>query len=128
VLDTGCAAGNWVSLETVHDLGYEKLLELTDSERAGAVTVDGFNLKAYAAVHLTWRGVHGVERDRINCSRNFKMRFLVLPQSCNPAPFQMLIGIHSIVEHRILTAPLLMVGRRTVIVPAANKVLLAQTG
>jgi len=105
VLDTGCMAGNWVSLDTLEDLGIKEYLPLTEIEDMGAHTVGGVVVKACGAVNLTWRGVPG-QKVR-NCSRNFKMRFLVIDYE--PAPFQILIGSESIWKFGILQAPIFMI-------------------
>jgi hypothetical protein len=56
VLDTGCTAGNWVSLDTLDDLGIKQYLPLTEIEDIGAQAAGGAVVKACGAVNLTWRG------------------------------------------------------------------------
>jgi hypothetical protein len=104
VLDTGCTAGNWVSLDTLDDLGIKQYLLLTEIEEIGAQAAGGAVVKACGAVNLTWRGIPGGQVR--NCSRNFKMRFLVIDSE--PAPFQILIGSESIWKCGILQAPIFM--------------------
>jgi hypothetical protein len=120
VLDTGCTAGNWVSLDTLDDLGIKEFnkLPLTDIENRGAQTVEGVTVRASGVVNLTWRGIPG-QNFRGNCSRNFKMRFLVLDSG--RAPFQILIGSESIWKCGILQAPILMADREIVGLPAEQK-------
>jgi hypothetical protein len=53
---------------------------------------------------LTWRGVPG--KGLPNCAKTFKMRFLVSAVE-NP-PYDILVGLKSICEDRILFAPTLV--------------------
>jgi hypothetical protein len=112
VLDTGCTVGNWVSLDTLDDLGIKEYLPLTEIENMGAQAAGGAVVQACGAVNLTWRGVPG--RQVRNCSRNFKMRFLVIDSE--PAPFQVLIGSESIWKYGILQAPIFMLKQQRNIV------------
>jgi hypothetical protein len=93
-------------------------LPLTERENMGAQTVGGVTVRASGVVNLTWRGIPGQHG---NCSRNFKMRFLVL--DTEPAPFQILIGSESIWKCGILQAPIFMAkpGGEIVGLPAKHK-------
>jgi hypothetical protein len=110
VLDTGCTAGNWVSLSTLQRLGVEQYLPLDEDERNGVLAFGGATVTPCGAVNLTWRGITG-RGPILNSSQNFKTRFLVVGNHC-PAPFAILIGSNTIKEHRLLSSPLLIGAKR----------------
>ncbi|PVH73653.1 hypothetical protein DL98DRAFT_538140 [Cadophora sp. DSE1049] len=121
VLDTGCSAGNWVSLDTLDDLGIKEYnkLPLNEVETLGAQTVQGVTLIPAGVVNLRWRGVPG-PNSRGNCSRDFKMRFMVL--DVQSAPFKIMIGDESLWKYGILQAPIFMAkGRRDIVVLPTQK-------
>jgi len=124
ILDTGCTAGNWVSLDTLVDLGIKEYLPLTEIENMGAQAAAGAVVKACGAVNLTWRGVPG--RQVRNCSRDFKMRFLVIDYE--PAPFQILIGSESIWKCGILQAPIFMLKHQRNIVGLPRETVVKDDG
>lgn len=121
VLDTGCTAGNWVSLDTLDDLGIKEYhkLPLSEIENLGAQTLQGASLIPVGVVNLRWRGVPG-PNSRGNCSRDFKMRFMVL--GMQSAPFKIVIGSESLWKYGILQAPTFMAkGHRDIVVLPTQK-------
>jgi hypothetical protein len=110
VLDTGSESGNWVSLLTLQRLGVEQYLPLNDAELNGTLAFGGDTIIPCGAVNLTWRGITG-RGPILNCSQNFKARFLVVGSHC-PAPFAILIGSETIKEYGLLKTTFLMGGKR----------------
>jgi hypothetical protein len=111
VLDTGCTADNWVALEVIEDLRFDDMLALTKSEAIPAQLANGTTVEALGAIDLTWHGIPG--RQVRNCSRNFKMRFLVTKPATGEEelPFQILVGSASLWRYKILGKPNLGIER-----------------
>lgn len=106
IIDTGCDSGNWVSAQFAHRLGIMgKLLDLTPEEASGSQSATGQEFRARGAVVLTWRGIPGGGLP--NCSKTFKMRFLV--SAVEEPPYDFLVGAESICNFGILLAPILVV-------------------
>lgn len=108
IIDTGCHAGDLVSLEVVKDLGI-KNISFTNEDNQDLQSVRGGLFKACGAVDLSWRGIP--KGSVLNFSRNFKTRFLVIDAERIELPFQILIGSETIWKYNILNAPVLVGGR-----------------
>jgi len=123
VIDTGCHAGDLVSLEVVEDLGIKNISKPTEQDNQELQSVHGGRFTAYGAVNLSWRGVP--KGKVMNVTRNFKTRFLVIDPQGTVLPFEILIGSETIWKCGILHAPVLMGkvarDRNTVIIPPENK-------
>jgi len=92
--DTGCVQGNIISQDLAQTLGYDEFEKLKPREQNGGTTVTGDWLRPIGAIHLSW--YHSTSPQVF---RN--MRFLVLAD----AKVDLLIGVHSIVRHGIISPP-----------------------
>ena len=92
--DTGCVQGNIISQDLAQRLGYTKFDKLKPREQNGGTTVIGDWLKPIGAIHLSW--YHSTSPQVFQ-----NMRFLVLAD----ARVDLLIGVHSIVRHGIISPP-----------------------
>jgi len=96
-LDTGNQQGNMVSKDFLFNiLGYTEadFVELTEQEKYGGTSASGHRVTPEAAVLLTW--YYGTSPRTFN-----DMRFLV---TSNP-DCDLVIGVHSIVKHKLLSPP-----------------------
>src|SRR5262249_40578944 len=92
--DTGCVQGNIISQDLAQRLGYTKFDKLKPREQNGGTTVMGDWLRPIGAIHLSW--YHNTSPQVFQ-----NMRFLVLAD----AKVDLLIGVHSILRHGIISPP-----------------------
>ncbi|KAF2998307.1 hypothetical protein E8E13_007553 [Curvularia kusanoi] len=93
LFDTGCYQGNIVSRRLVEQLGYsdEDFEPVSPREAAGGQTVTGEPVAVEAVVRLSWH--HNTSPHTYQ-----RMRFLV----SSSTQCDMIVGVHSIVKHRLL--------------------------
>lgn len=106
IFDTGCAQGNLISLDLARRLGYTKFEQLKRREKNGGTPVRGDVLKPVGAILVSW--YHSTSPQVFS-----NMRFLVIEDG----NIDLIVGVHSIVKHKLLAPPCFSVIQGVVCVP-----------